>query len=338
MRWSSCRGLGLLPTIRRRARPGRGSAGQVQEHVVQRGAAQAEIFDCDPFRLQYGRDVLDHREAVTRRDGDLQVRTDAVGRGGGQPDGAERPRRPLAVGGVQQQHLDRGLTCAILELVACSVSDDPAPVDHDDTVGQLIGLFEVLGREQQCGALRGELTDHLPHADAGAWIQPRGRLVEKQQPWRHDQAGSQIQAATHTAGVLPRRPVGGVGQIEALQQRIGTAAGVVRCEVEQLGEHHQVLPAAEQLVDSRVLPRQGDLLAHDVRGRDHIGPEDLNGAPGRAQQRREDPHQRGLARAVGPQQTNDLARPHREIHASQRMDRTELLVDTTHIDREPVGS
>ena len=40
-----------------------------------------------------------------------------------------------------------------LQLAAVSLGDDPAVVDDDDAVGQLVGLVEVLGGEQQRDAV-----------------------------------------------------------------------------------------------------------------------------------------------------------------------------------------
>ena len=69
-----------------------------------------------------------------------------------------------------------------LELVGRAPRDDLAVVDHGDRVGQLVGLLQVLRRQQQRRALAHEAADDVPHAQAAARVETGRRLVEEQQP------------------------------------------------------------------------------------------------------------------------------------------------------------
>jgi hypothetical protein len=60
------------------------------------------------------------------------------------------------------------------------LGDDAAAVDDHDVVRELVGLFEVLGGEQQRGALRDQPTQHVPQIDAAARVQPGSGLVEEE--------------------------------------------------------------------------------------------------------------------------------------------------------------
>ena len=85
-----------------------------------------------------------------------------------------------------------------------------AAVDDRDPVGELVGLVEVLRGQQDRAALLHQLADRGPHLAAGARVEAGGRLVEEDQRGPGDQAGRQVEPATHAAGelgdLLGRRP------------------------------------------------------------------------------------------------------------------------------------
>ena len=101
-----------------------------------------------------------------------------------------------------------------LQLGRRAGGDRSAVVDDDDVVGQLVGLLEVLRRQQDVGTAGDERADRFPQVDAGARVQTGRRLVEQQQPWRADQAGAQVELAAHAARVALHRPVGVLGQVD----------------------------------------------------------------------------------------------------------------------------
>jgi hypothetical protein len=72
-------------------------------------------------------------------------------------------------------------------------------VDHDDVVGQPLGLVEVLGGEQRGGAVGDELVDDVPHLEAAARVEPGGRLVEEQ----HDGTAMRLMAMSSRRRMPP---------------------------------------------------------------------------------------------------------------------------------------
>ena len=69
---------------------------------------------------------------------------------------------------------------APLELVGGALGDDPAVVEHRDPVGELVGLVEVLGGEEDRHAVGDELADDCPTSCGGCagrarWSARRGR-------------------------------------------------------------------------------------------------------------------------------------------------------------------
>jgi hypothetical protein len=204
-------------------------------------------------------------------------------------------------------------------------------VQDRDPVGELLGLVEVLGREQHGGALLGEALDGLPDLEPSLGVEPGGGLVEEDDLRAPDEAHRDVEPATHAARV-GRHPAGGrVGQGESVEQRVGDRARVP--QVPQPRDEHEVLPPGEDLVDRRELPGEADRLAH-VRGlhRDVEAVDGCRAAVG-PEQRGQDPDDRGLAGTVGAEQGDDAAACHVEVHAPQDVQVLEGLHERTDVDR-----
>jgi hypothetical protein len=84
--------------------------------------------------------------------------------------------------------------------------------------------------------------------------------------------------------------------------------------VTQPGHHPQVLLPGQHVVDGGVLAGQADRPADAARVGQQVAAGHGGGAAVRAQQRGQDADQRGLARAVRPEQGEDLARGDGEVH------------------------
>ena len=93
---------------------------------------------------------------------------------------------------------------------------------------ELVGLLEVLRREQQRGAVADELAQHVPELDAAARVEAGRRLVEEEHRRRRDQADREVEPPTHAAGVGLDDPVGGVREREPLEQVVGRRARIER--------------------------------------------------------------------------------------------------------------
>ena len=122
-----------------------------------------------------------------------------------------------------------------------------------------------------------------------------------------------------------------VGEREAGEQVVGDRARVL--QVTQLGDQHEVLPAGEHLVDRGELAGQADRLAHVAGVRGDVEAVHGGGARVGLQQRRQDPHQRGLAGAVRAEQREDAARLDVEVDAAQHVQVLERLLDALDPDR-----
>ena len=199
--------------------------------------------------------------------------------------------------------------------VGRALGDDLPVVEHDQGVGQAVGLLEVLGGEQHGGPAADQLLDDLPQVVAALRVETGGRLVEEEDGRPGHQGGGQVEAPPHAARVGLERPVAGVGQVE-LGRAAPRPAPPTRgsAQVVEVPHHLEVLPAGQVLVDRGVLagqsdeaPDQAGLFGHVVA--EHPGPAAVG-----LQDGGQDAHRGGLARAVGPEQTEDGALVHGEAH------------------------
>jgi hypothetical protein len=72
-------------------------------------------------------------------------------------------------------------------------------VDDDDPPGEPFGFLDVLGGQQQAGALADPLPEHLPQRQTAARVQASGRLIQEQHRGRSQQAGRNVKTAAHAA-------------------------------------------------------------------------------------------------------------------------------------------
>ena len=167
-----------------------------------------------------------------------------------------------------------------------------------------------------CG---GELPDRLPHLDPGLRVEPGRRLVEEDDRRVADEAHRDVEPSPHTARVGRHLPAGRVGEREPLEQVVGDRARVL--EVSQLRDQHEVLPTAEDLVHGGELAGQAEGLPHVSGLRGDVEPVDVGRPRIRLEQRGQDPHDGGLARAVRAEQGEDATPLHLEVDAAQDVER-----------------
>ena len=67
----------------------------------------------------------------------------------------------------------------IEDLARRALLDDRAAVHDDDPVGHAPGKRHLVGDDDHCHALAGELRHHVEHLADGLRVERRGRLVEQ---------------------------------------------------------------------------------------------------------------------------------------------------------------
>jgi hypothetical protein len=196
-----------------------------------------------------------------------------------------------------------------------ALGDDPAVGDDPDAVGELVGLLEVLGGEENGRAVAVERLDLAPDRLPAHRIEAGRRLVEEQHARLVDERRGEVEPAPHPARVRTDPTVGGRDEVDAPEQRVGAALALgTRQPVERRLELDQLAPG-HQRVERCLLESDADRLSHLARLGDDVVAGDPGAAAGRAKQRRQHPHGRRLAGAVRPEERVDLARCDLEVDA-----------------------
>ena len=166
-----------------------------------------------------------------------------------------------------------------------------------------------MGREDHRRTPAGERPHHFPSPTARRWIEARGGLVEEEQARIPDDSKPQIQAALLTTGERLHPVVCLLGEADELEHLLDRPRA-------------RVVPgiAGEGLAD-RQERLDGELLKHDphafsqlATGRrvGRVVTEHVDVTPVTLAKALEDLDDRGLARAIGSEQREDLALVHLE--------------------------
>jgi hypothetical protein len=120
-------------------------------------------------------------------------------------------------------------------------------------------------------------------------------------------------------------PVGGVDQVELLEQLSSPAAALRPAQVIQAPDELEVLAAGQLLLDRSRLAGQSDRAADRSRLAHHISSVHQRAALVRQQQRRQDAHRGGLARAVRAKDAENRSAWHDQVDPAQRVHVAERL-------------
>ena len=157
-------------------------------------------------------------------------------------------------------------------------------------------------------------ADRLPRGAPGDGIEAGGGLVEEDELRVADQREREVQAADLPARERPRARVGLLAQADEVDDLVRLARA--RVEGAEVGDR---LADAERAVHPRGLQDDPDPRAQRDRPLARVLPEDGD-VPRRARPvALEDLHRRGLARAVGAEQPEDLPPRHGEVDARDRL-------------------
>ena len=150
------------------------------------------------------------------------------------------------------------------EVLARPLGDDLAVVDEGDPVAELLGLLDVVGRQQDRRPLLVDPLDVVPELEPQLDVDAGGRLVEDQQPRPVHHRPRQDQPPLHPAGERPRPFVALLGQREGLEQFLGPLAPLALRHPEVAGVVVERLLDGQEPVDVRLLRGEADRLARGL--------------------------------------------------------------------------
>ncbi len=186
-------------------------------------------------------------------------------------------------------------------------------VDDHQSVGQLLGLGQLVRGQHDGHAVATQRIDQFPHHDAGMRVHARGRLVEEHQLGASDDGAGQRQSLLLAAGQPAIGGPGGVGQAEGVQQplriqRVGRVGG------------HQVqhLAGPGRGIAAAALQHHPDPRAQFGVVGDRVQAQDLDGARVGPDEALAHLDRRGLAGTVGAEQGQHLGAVDLEVEVVDR--------------------
>src|SRR5436190_4910149 len=201
------------------------------------------------------------------------------------------------------------------QLARRALGEDVAALDDRHAVGQVLRLVEVVRGQQDGLAQVAQRADRRPRVAARGGVEPRRRLVEEDQLGVADERQAEVQPPQLAARQFARPHV-----LLALQpDQRDDLVGISRRRVHPR-EVRERLAHADVVVDARLLQDDAHPLAQLARPAARIEAQDGD-LPGAARAiALEDLDGRRLARAVGPEQAEDLAALDAEVDAADGLE------------------
>src|SRR5256714_1638808 len=206
-----------------------------------------------------------------------------------------------------------------LEVVGRALGDDLAVIHDGDPVAQRVGLFEVVRGDEDRHALAAQPPYLVPPVRAALRVEAGGRLVEEDDLRLVDDAERHVDPAALAARVGLALAVGELGELEASDRARGEFPGPGLGDPVEPGLQDQLLACGHGVPRAQSLGHVADPAADLTGGAAEVGTRD-GGLPAvRHDQRGEHPQGGGLAGAVGAEEAEDLAFPHPEVDATDRV-------------------
>ncbi len=203
---------------------------------------------------------------------------------------------------------------------------------HQHQMIAILGLVHEMGGDHDGHPRFGQMVDALPELAPRQRIDAGGRLIEKQNGRLMHQRTSQREPLLVAQRQFHGLGIGILAQVELIKGPGQPLFAPCAAQAIGRGEKIQVLPCSEIAVERKFLRHIADALARVCAGRAQIGARNAQRAGRRWQQAAEHAKSRALARAIGTEQTEDLALPHVEADALDRLERPEKAAQLFHFD------
>ncbi len=292
------------------------TADVVDEDLLERGIGDLEVGHPNPAadgRRQEGVRLDAHVELDL---GPVEARAEDAG-----PGNLVDPGQPVV---AFDRELHEAPTGRPPDVPHGATDDDPPPVDDRDRLAERLDRLHLVGREDQGLALVAQLEERLAQQRDVDGIETRERLVHQQDlrvvQDRRDQLDLLLVALRQLLGAARAE----LGHPEPGQPVERLAASTLRGEAVERREVGELIdddhPRIEAALLGKVAPRrarQDAAVGSLPRHRPAIGLEDAE----------DDPHRRGLARAVRSEEAEHLAAGDFEGESVERNGRAESLVE-----------
>ena len=208
----------------------------------------------------------------------------------------------------------------ILESGGRVEGEDLAVVHDGHPVAQLVGLFHVVGGQEDRLALAVEALEDLPQGEAALGVEPGRGLVEEQDRRPMQDGAGDHEPLSHAArqrvdGCLPP-----LRQLEHVEQEVGGGPGFLARHAEEATVVEEVLPHVQGAVQRVLLRHHADHLLRQRRVGDDVDPRHVGLAARRDHPGGEHPGRGRLARSVRAEEPEDLAGPDGQVEGVDRLE------------------
>ncbi len=188
-----------------------------------------------------------------------------------------------------------------------TLGDDAPGADDGDAAAELLGLFQIMRRQEDRHSVGIEGAKPLPQLEAQLDVDAGGRLVENQQLGLVNQRASQREPAFLTARDFRVLEMRVRGKPEALEQHVGALVDLLAAQTVVAGGVNENVAQREVPVEVELLRREPDQAPRLTPIALVVVAEDADRAGARARQADDRVDRRRLARAVGAEEAEELA-------------------------------
>jgi len=272
-------------------------AGKFQEYVFEGGLPYLEVEQIIAALGQVADQLDDGGAAGPRLQGNR-----AFGFGGsedagetGERGGIERARGANDEAGVGGGTGDK--------FIGRARGDDAAAMQDANAIAKQVGLFDVMGCDQDGAALGAEAADGVVEFAADLGIEAAGRLVEEQERGVVDKGERQGEALALAAGESLETRIGFVHQHETLKEPRGGNGARVEC-----GKESESLARGDGVLKGGGLEHDAGEALDGIRMRPGIEAGNLDGTGIVEPEAERALEERCLAGAIGAQKTENFTR------------------------------
>ena len=289
------------------------------------GATRSTAIPSASSRREHlGDDLAVHGRLGRERHADAAVVLALRGRRSGTA--ASRPAARTL--GAASMSISRAWAATSSAIVPCAMTW-PLVDDRGD-VARLLDLVEQVRGEQHRAALGDQVADQVAELEDAGGIEAVDRLVEDQQLRVAQQAAGDAEPLAHAERVACRRvPSAAPAEADALERRVDAPVGVMAARG---GVHMEVLAARQVRMEARLLDDRPDAGERSARSRGISLPRTRIVPLVGLREPEQQPDQRRLAGAVGPEEAEGASARHLEVDALERRTVPEALPEAGGVD------
>ena len=188
------------------------------------------------------------------------------------------------------------------------VERDELPVEDQGDLVAVLGLRDVLGRDDQRPSLRPQAAQLVPDGLAQDRVDAGGRLVDEEHFGVVDERARELEAALHAAGEVAGEDVARVEEVDDLERALDSTGAPEGTDAVQRRNESDVLLCRQVLVEAEQLGHVGEPAAHSAAEAHRVLAQDGDLALASAERAGEHPDRRRLAGSARADDAEDRPR------------------------------